>query len=86
MVIATRKLTVLTVNAESEEVHMSGRADTVAAPVTEGTDYLVEQRVVGVNSATLAHGHVVRRIEAGGSDIAYGSGEFLLSVDGVSGA
>ena len=41
VVIAKRKLTVLSVKAVSAEVVMSGRADTVTAPVAEGTDDLV---------------------------------------------
>ena len=84
MIVAQRQLTVLTVKAVSAQVVPAGRADTVAAPVTEGTDDLVEQRVVGVNSAALAHGHVVRRVEAGGSDVAHGTGKLLYTVDDVT--
>ena len=84
MVIAQRQLAVLAVEAVSAQVVLAGRADTVTSPVTEGADDLIEQRVIGIDSTALAHGHMVRRIEAGGSDIAHGSGKLLHAVQCIA--
>ena len=84
MIVAQRKLAVLAVEAVSAQVVPAGRADTVASPVTEGADDLVQQRVVGIDSSALTHGHVMRRVEAGGSDITHGAGKLLHAVNGVA--
>jgi len=84
VVISQRQLPVLSVKPVAAHIVTPGRADTVASPVTEGADNLVQKRVVRVDSAPLAHSHMVRRIEAGGSDVPHGSREFLHAVDGVT--
>ena len=86
VVVALGQLAELTVKAVAAEVILAGGADAVAAPVAEGEDQAVQQRVVGVNAAALAHCHVVRRVEAGRADVAPGTGKAGLAVDGVLGA
>ena len=68
----------------SAQVIPAGRADTVASPVTEGADDLVQQRVIGIDSSALTHGHVMRRVEAGGSDVTHGAGKLLHAVNGIA--
>ena len=84
MIISQRKLSILAVEAVSAQVVPTGRADTVASPVTEGADDLVQQRVIGIDSSALTHGHVMRRVKAGGSDIAHGAGKLLHTINGVA--
>ena len=62
------------------EIVTAGRTTAVSSPVPEGTDDLMEQRIIGIDRAAFSHGHVMGRIKTGSSDIAYGSGEFLFSV------
>ena len=86
VVIACGQFAILTVKAVAAEVIMAGRADAVAAPVAVALDQAVQQRAVCIHAAALAHRHVVRRVEAGGADIAPGSGKAGFAVDGVLGA
>lgn len=79
VVIALRKLTKLTVKTMTAEVIMTGRANAVAAPIAIRKNQTVEQRIVCIHATTLAHGHVVRRIEAAGADIAPSAGITGLS-------
>ena len=62
---------------------MTGRANAVAAPIAIRKNQTVEQRIVCIHATTLAHGHVVRRIEAAGADIAPSAGITGLSIDGI---
>ena len=62
---------------------MARRTYTVAAPVTHGANDSVEQRVVGVDSPSLAHRHMMRRVEAGCSDITECTGKPCLAVKGI---
>ena len=80
MVIAQGKLTVLPVKTVSAKIVFSGWAGAVSPPISKGFDDLIQSGVVGVNRAAFAHGHMVRRIKAGGTDIANGSGEFFFTV------
>ena len=50
-------------------VVLPGGAGAVPSPVPEGTDDLIEPRIVRVNSAAFSHGHVMRGIKAGSPDI-----------------
>ena len=55
--------------------------------VTKLEEALSEKtKAVMIAHTSLAHRHVVRRVEAGSSDIADCSGEFLLAVDRISGS
>ena len=83
VVIALRKLTKLTIKTMTAEVIMTGRANAVAAPIAIRKNQTVEQRIVCIHATTLAHGHVVRRIEAAGADIAPSAGITGLSIDGI---
>ena len=68
------------------EVILAGRADAVTAPVTVGQNQTVQLRIIGINTATLAHGHMVRRIEAGSANIAPSASKASLTVNGILGA
>ena len=86
VVVACRQLAVLAVKAMAAGVVLSGRAHAVPAPVPEGPDDAVKERIVSIDRAALAHGHVMGRVKAGGTDITDGSGEFLLPVQLVGAA
>ena len=86
MIVSQRKLTKLSVKAVTAHVVPSRWADAVPAPVAEGPDNLVQHRIIRINSPALSHRHMVRRIEAGGTDIADGTGQPLLAVNGISGS
>ena len=63
MVIALRQLTKLTSKATTTGIIHTTYAPAVTAPVTITVDILVQFRIIGIDSTTLAHRHVVRRIE-----------------------
>ena len=86
MVVAQRQFAVLAVKPVAAEIVPAGGAYAVPSPVAEGTDDLIEQGVVCIDSASLSHGHMMGRVEAGGSDISHRTGKFLLSVDGIPGS
>lgn len=77
VVVALRQIAVLTIEAMAAVVVLSGGADTVAAPVAEGTDNLVQQRIVRIDGAALPHRHMMRRVEARRSEIADRSREIF---------
>ena len=88
VVVTQGQLAVLAVKAVVAGIVLPRGADAVPAPVPEGVDDLVEQRVVRVHRAALAHGHMVGRVEAGGADVAHRAGElchlFAVHVQGVA--
>ena len=83
VVVSLREFSVLAVEAVSAEIVPSGGAAAVPAPVPEGADDTVQQRVPCVYRAALPHGHMVRRVEAGGADIAHRAGEISLPVQRI---
>ena len=86
MVIAPRKFAVLPVEAVLTDVVNAGGAAAISAPIAHGAEYVVQDHVLRVDRAALAHGHVVRRVKARGADIAYGACEAGLAVQGISAA
>ena len=83
VVVAGRQLAVLAVKPMAAEVVLPGGADAVPPPVTVGKDQPVQQGGIGVNTAALAHGHMMRRIETTRAYIAPCSGEFCHTVNGI---
>ena len=73
MVVPQWKLAKLPVETVTAHVVSSRWADAVTAPGTEGPDDLVQHRVIRVNGASLSHRRMVRRVEAGGTDISNGA-------------
>ena len=86
MVIAPRKFAVLPVEAVLTDVVHTRGAAAVSAPVAHGAEYVVQDHVLCVDRSALTHGHVVRRVEARGADVAYGSREAGLAVQGIAAA
>lgn len=84
MVVAFRQFAVLAIETVAAVVVLAGVADAVAAPITERTHNFVEQRIVRVDGAALAHRHMMRRVEAGRANIADGTRELLLAIDDVA--
>jgi hypothetical protein len=64
MVVAAGQRAQLPVEALAAGVVHTGLAPAVAAPIPETVDEHLQRRLVGQHRAALAHGDVVRRIEA----------------------
>ena len=58
-------------------------AHTVTAPIAVRVDKTVQQRIIGVNGSALTHGHVVRRIEAGCTNITNCTRQSSLAVNRI---
>lgn len=86
VVVAFRQFAVLAVEAMAAVVILTGGADAVTAPVTHRAGNLVEQRITRVDGAALSHRHVMRRIEAGRTEVTDTAREFLLAINRVEGA
>ena len=74
MVIAQRKLSVLSVKPMSAQIILSGSADTVSPPIPKRTYTLMQKRIICINRSAFSHRHMMRWIKAGGSDIPNGAG------------
>ena len=83
VVIALRKLAILSVEAVVAGIIVSRCAPAVTAPVTDRAHDAVKLRVVRIAGAALAHRHVVWRVEAGGTDVADRAGLAGLAVDRI---
>ena len=83
VVITYRKLPELSCEAFAAGVVDTTYAPTFASPVTEGLDVLIKSVVVGLNGATLTHGHVVWWIEGTCADIADGAGLFPFTINEI---
>ena len=86
MVIALRKLSVLSRKTMSAEIVVTGRADTVSSPIPERQNQPTELRIVRVHCTALAHRHVMWRIEGAGADIPPGSRKAGFSVYRIAGS
>ena len=73
MIVAAGQLAQLPVEALAAGVVLARLAPAVAAPVAEGFDEGLEQRVVGEHRAAFAHGDVVRGIKADRGEVAEGA-------------
>ncbi len=83
VVVAPGQLPELTVKAVSATVVVSAGANAVPSPIAEAEDQAVQQGIVGIDAAALAHGHVVRRVEAAGADVPPRARVAGLAVNGV---
>ena len=86
VIVSQGQLPILSVKPVAAQIIPSRRTHTVPPPVSEGADDLVEQRIVRIHGASFAHGHMVRRVKAGGPDVAYGAGKLLFSVYDIPGS
>ena len=86
VVIAKRQFSILFVETMTAQVVASGRTYTVTSPITERAHNLVKQRIVRVDSTTLSHCHMMRRIKTGSTDVSDGSSQLVLPVNRISGA
>ena len=80
VVITGGKLSVLPFKAMPAEIVMAGRTHAVPPPIPEGTQYLVQQRIVRIHSTALSHGDMVRRIKAGCANISYSAGKPIPAI------
>ena len=83
MVIAKRKFTILPVKTMSAQIIYAGRAHAVPSPITERTDYFMQKRVVCIYCPTFTHSHMVGRIKARCSYIAYCACKFFFAVNNI---
>ncbi len=83
VIVACGKFAVLTVKSMSAEVVPARRTYAVASPIAEGANNFVQQRVVCIDCAALAHSHVMRRIETRCTDIANSSSQLIFAVNSV---
>ena len=74
MIISLRQISILAVISVTAEVIAARRTYTVTSPVTHRPDDLMKKRIIGIYRSSLAHGHMVRRIERRCSDITDGTG------------
>ena len=63
VIVAQGKLPVLAVEAVPAEIVLPGRTAAVPAPVPQGADDFMQQRIIRIDSTALAHRHMVGRIE-----------------------
>ena len=83
VIVAARERTVLPVKTMPAAVVLSRRADAVTPPVAQGAHDAVEERIIRIDRAALAHRHVMRRIETRRTDIADRARIARLSVDRI---
>ena len=81
--IADGKIAILAVETMFADVVLAGRTDTVTPPVSVTENQPVEARIVRVNTAAFSHGHVVRRVKAGSSDISPCPGKTGFSIKNI---
>jgi hypothetical protein len=74
VVVAGRQLAELLGKTLFTGVVPAGGAPAVTTPVTEGFNQPLEGDVIGVDRPTFTHGHVMGRIEAGGTQVPDGAG------------
>ena len=83
VIVAARERTVLPVKTMPAAVVLPRRTDAVASPVAQGSYDAVEERIIRIDRAALAHRHVMRRIETRRTDIADRARIARLSVDRI---
>ena len=83
MVVPSGQLTKLTVKPMMAEIVLTRGADAVTPPVSVGQDQPVKLRIIGIDAAALAHGHVVRGIEGRGANISPCAGKSGFSINAV---
>ena len=69
VIISQWKFPILLIETMTTQIVLSGRTHTVPPPVAQGTDNLMQQRVVGINCTAFAHRHVMWRIKTRRTDI-----------------
>ena len=83
VIVAARERTVLPIKAMPAAVVLPRRTDAVTPPVAQGAHDAVEERIIRIDRAALAHRHVMRRIKARRADIADRPRIARLSVDRI---
>src|SRR5277367_6276003 len=84
VIVATRQRSKLPIEALPASIVFAGLAPAVPAPVAEGFDEYLQRGLIGEYGPTLAHGDMVRRIEAYRCDVAEGA-DFAVAVRGAEG-
>ena len=86
VIVSAGQQPMLAIEAMTAEIIVTGGTDAITPPVPHAFADTRKHGIISVDTSTLAHGHMVRGIKAGGTDIADGPGIVFLSVQHVHGA